>query len=212
MRLLIAVALVALLALPALAETLTASDDLNVVDDATVGGNLATSGNASIGGNISTTGSASISGQVSAATFSIPTIKQWMPFEFDESLHSGKAYPDTMVNVEKRPVFIAPVAGSIVGVITLIHGDGDAAWDSLTVDVLAGVGADTSCLSTLPKLTAAQGDRACSEDGDGRAAVTNPSTRDVAAGELVELSARCYGTVTGPPVGLKVWVIFAPDH
>ena len=200
MRIIIAAFLVTLIALPVMAETVIIPDNLNVVDGATIGGNL------NVGGSLS------VGTQISAATFSIPTIMQWMVYEFDESLNSGKAYPDTIINVEKRPFFVAPCAGSIVNVIALIHGDGDAAWDSLTVDVLAGAGASTSCLSTLPRLVASQGDRACSEDADGRAAVTDPSTRDIVLGELVELSARTYGTVTGPPVGLKVWIIFAPDH
>lgn len=200
MRTIIAALMLALFALPVPAETVTIPDDINIVDDATVGGNINASGSVSVGA------------QISATTFSIPSIKQWIVYEFDESMNSGKAYPDTIINVEKRPVFIAPVAGSVMNVIALIHGDGDAAWDSLTVDVLAGVGADTSCLSTLPKIVSAQGDKASSEDGDGRAAVTNAATRDVAAGELIELSARTYGTVTGPPLGLKVWIIFAPSH
>jgi len=200
MRALITALVVALMASPVMAETVTIPDDINVVDDATVGGNLNVDGALSAGT------------QISASTFSIPTIKQWIIYEFDESQNSGKAYPDTFINLEKRPLFTAVVDGSIVNVIALIHGDGDAAWDSLTVDVLAGVGADTSCLSVLPKIIASQGDKASSQDGDGRATTTNPATRDVSAGELIELSARTYGTVTGPPVGLKIWVIFAPDH
>jgi len=200
MRTIIAVLVVALVALPVMAETVLIPDDINVVDNAAVGGNLTVSGSLSAGT------------QISAATFSIPTILQWMVYEFDESNFSGNAYPDTFINVSKAHVFVAPCSGSIVDVITYIRGDGDAAWDSLTVDVFVGVGSDTSCLTVTPGLFVAQGDKATSKEVAARDATTDPTTRDITCGEVVELSARTYGTVTGPPTGLKVQVIFAPDH
>lgn len=200
MRTIIAALCVMLMALPVLAETVTIPDDINIVDDGQVGGNWSVDGALSAGT------------QISASTYSIPTILQWMVFPFDESANGGVAYPDTFINIVKAHCFVAPCDGSIVDVITYIRGDGDAAWDSLTVDVFVGVGADTSCLTTLPGLFVAQGDKATSKEVAARDAVTDPTTRDIETGEIVELSARTYGTVSGPPTGLKVWVIFKPDH
>ena len=196
---LIPVLMLAALCVVASGQTgLSIPGDLTVGDDATVGDDLQVGDDSNVDGT-STTNKHSSS-----------YLPQRTLIQFSESAYGGKAFPDTMCGMPKRLFYIAPCDGLLYDLYFGMEGNGSG-WDSLTVDVFAGVGCDTSMLTTLPMLTPAAGSKASSATS-GRAAVMDATMRNVDAGERVEIWAMTYGTCTDGPTGLMVFGWFQPDY
>lgn len=172
--------------------------DLAVTDDITVGDDL------SVGDD------SDVSGTSTMNKHSSSYLPQRVLVQFSESAYGGKAFPDTVCGMPKRLFCIAPCDGLLFDFYFGMEDNGSG-WDSLKVDVFAGVGCDTSMLTTLPMLTPAAGAKA-STATTGRAAVMSSTMRNVDAGERMEVWAMTYGTCTDGPTGLMVFGWFQPDY
>jgi len=130
--------------------------------------------------------------------------------DFDESVWTNKVYPDTFVGMPMRTLFYAATAGMIVDVYFAVETAGTG-WDSLLLDIRAGAAADSTVLTTMPQITPAVGDKSNTLT-EGRQAVVNGTTRNLAVGEHVRIWGLVYGSKADPPTGLKAWVVFQPDY
>ena len=172
--------------------------DLSVTDDITAGDDVQVGGNSNVDGT-------STMNKHSSSYLPQRTLI-WM----SEAEYGGKAYGDTICGMPKRLFFTAPCDGLIYDIYFTVDGIGSG-WDSLKVDVFAGVSCDTSVFTTVPMLI--PGDGAQAETGtSGRAAVMSVTMREVDAYERVELNATTYGTCTDGPTGLFVGCWFQPDY
>lgn len=171
---------------------IAAGDDITVADDLTVGDDSVVSGTSTMSHH--------------SSSFLPQRTLVWM----SEAEYGGKAYGDTICGMPKRLFFTAPCDGLIYDIYFTVDGIGSG-WDSLKVDVFAGVSCDTSVFTTVPMLI--PGDGAQAETGtSGRAAVMSVTMREVDAYERVELNATTYGTCTDGPTGLFVGCWFQPDY
>ena len=177
---------------------LTVPGDITVGDDATVGDDL------QVGDDSNVDGTSTMNKHSSSY------LPQRTLVQFSEAASTGKAFPDTIVGMAKRLYFYAPCDGLLYDLYFGMEDNGSG-WDSLLVDAFAGVGCDTSMLTTLPMLIPGDGDKS-NTSVDGRAAVMSGTMRNVDAGERVELWAKLYGSAADPPDGLTVWGWFQPDY
>lgn len=177
---------------------LSVPGDITVTDDVTIGDDLA------VGDDSSVSGTSTMNKH--SSSFLPQRILVWM----SEAEYGGKAYGDTICGMPKRLFFTAPCNGLIYDVYFTVDGIGSG-WDSLKVDVFAGVGQDTSVFTTVPMLIPADGAKATTQTS-GRAAVMSSTMRVVDAGERVEISATTHGTCTDGPTGLFVGGWFQPDY
>ena len=190
--------LVALCGVAQAQSGLSIPGDLAVTDDATIGDDL------SVGDD------SDVSGTSTMNKHSSSYLPQRTLVIFSESSYGGKAFPDTVCGMPKRLFYIAPCDGLLFDFYFGMEDNGSG-WDSLKVDVFAGVGADTSMLTTLPMLIPADGPEAETKTA-GRAAVMSTTMRNVDAGERIEVWAMTYGTCTDGPTGLMVFGWFQPDY
>jgi len=181
-----------------------AQTGLVVPGDLDIGDDLGVSDNLQVHGDTNTDGLTTMSHHSSSY------LPQRTLITFSEAAFGGKAFPDTICGMSKRIYFIAPCAGLIYDVYFGIAGIGSG-WDSLKVDVWAGVGADTSVFTTVPMLTPADGADADTKNA-GRSAVMSSTMRIVASGERVEVSAATYGSCVDGPTGLFVYAWFQPNY
>ena len=177
---------------------LTVPGDLVIGDDATVGDDL------QVGDDSNVDGTSTMNKHSSSY------LPQRTLIMFNESAYGGKAFPDTVCGMPKRLYFYAPCDGLLYDLYFGMEDNGSG-WDSLTVDVFAGVGCDTSMLDVLPMLTPAAGAKSNTETS-GRAATMDATMRNLDAGERVEVWAMTYGTCTDGPTGLMVFGWFQPDY
>ena len=197
-------ALIPVLMLVALCVVAQAQSGLSVPGDLQVGDD------ATIGDNLQTDGDSNVDGTSTMNKHSSSYLPQRVLIKFSESAYGAKAFPDTVCGMPKRLFCIAPTDG-------LLHSfyfgmeDNGSGWDSLKVDVFAGVGADTSMLDVLPMLIPADGSKANSATS-GRAAVMDATFRNVDAGERMEVWAMTYGNCADGPTGLMVFGWFQPDY
>ena len=197
-------ALIPVLMLVALCGLVFAQTGLSVPGDITVGDD------ATIGDDLQVGDDSNVDGTSTMNKHSSSYLPQRTLIGFSESAYGGKAFPDTMCGMPKRLFCIAPCDGLLYSFYFGMEDNGSG-WDSLTVDVFAGVGCDTSMLTTLPMLTPAAGSKASSATS-GRAAVMDATMRNVDAGERMEVWAMTYGTCTDGPTGLMVFGWFQPDY
>jgi len=182
------------------------ASNLVVPGDATIGDDLTVTDDVSVGDDMIATG------VVGGATEAITEVRQCILYEWSESSHFGKAYPDTFAKIGKVAWFAPPVAGTIFD-ITMFMDDAGSGWDSLTIDVLAGDSGDSSVFVAYkyPLLEPGDGDKANTEV-DGRSAELNGTISNIAAGETVFLEGETNGNKSDCPAGLKVWLWFQPDY
>ena len=173
-------------------------------------GDLAVTDDATIGDNMQVGGDSNVDGTSTMNKHSSSYLPQRTLVEFSEAASTGKAFPDTIVGMEKRLYFYAPCDGMVYDFYFGME-DAGSGWDSLKVDAFAGVGCDTSMLDTLPMLIPGDGDKS-NTTIDGRAAVMSATMRNLDKGERVELWAKLYGSSADPPDGLTVWGWFQPDY
>lgn len=182
----------------------TAQTGLVVPGDIDIGDDLDVAGHGEFNGTTNTDGVATLNHH--SSSFLPQRALIWM----SEAEYGGKAYGDTICGMPKRLFFTAPCNGLIYDVYFTVDGIGSG-WDSLKVDVFAGVGADTSVFTTVPMLIPGDGAEATTKTS-GRAAVMSSTMRQVDEGERVEISATTYGTCTDGPTGLFVGGWFQPDY
>ena len=173
-------------------------------------GDLAVTDDISVGDDLDVGDDSNVSGTSTMNKHSSSYLPQRTLVMFSESSYGGKASPDTICGMPKRLFFVAPCDGLLYDLYFGMEGHGSG-WDSLKVDVFAGVGCDTSMLDTLPMLTPAAGSKSSSAT-TGRAAVMDATMRNVDAGERIEVWAKTYGTCTDGPTGLMVFGWFQPDY
>lgn len=177
---------------------LSVPGDLGVTDDITIGDDL------TVGDD------ATMSGTTSLNHHSSSYLPQRTLIMFNEALSTGKAFPDTICGMASRLFFYAPCDGLLYDVYFGVEAIGSG-WDSLLVDVFAGVSTDTSVFTVLPQMTPAAGTEA--ETGtSGRAAQMSATMRELDAGERVEVWALIYGSCADGPTGLTVYGWFQPDY
>ena len=181
--------------------------------DANVPGDLTVDGSGTFGGNVVVDLKLSVGDTMSCLTYNCADIQQLQIIQWNESVSSGLAYPDTFRAMTPQAVYAPPFPATIE-YVTLFMDDAGADWDSLKVDVLAGADGDTSVFSAVgrePMLEAADGDRA-NTGNVGRSGTMSPTMKVLDKGEVVYLDAHVYGTKGDPPAGIIVWLHIKPDY
>jgi len=196
-------ALIPVLILVALVAVAPAQTGLVVPGNVDVGEDLEVTDDLEVGDDSNVTGTTTMNHHSSSY------LPQRVLIQFSEAASTNKAFPDTIVGMPSRLFFYAPCAGLLYNVYFGIESNGSG-WDSLLVDAFAGVGADTSVLDVLPKLTLAEGERTTTLVT--RDATMDATMRVLAAGERVEVWAKLYGSSADPPDGLTIWGWFQPNY
>ena len=182
----------------------TAQTGLVVPGDTDLGDDLSVAEHAEFNGTTNTDGVATLSHHSSSF------LPQRYVIEFDESVQTNKTYPDTFTGMAARTCFCPQTDGLVYNVSFWIESAGSG-YDSLLIDLLSGTSADSSMMTTLPKITPAVGDKSNTLT-EGRQAVMSSTMRQVDAGELIRIWGRVYGSHADPPTGLKVSITFQPDY
>ena len=196
-------ALIPVLILVALVAVAVGQTGIVVPGNADIGGDLGVTDDLEVGDDSNTAGTTTMNNHSSSY------LPQRALIKFSEAAETNKSFPDTIVGMAKRLFFYAPCDGLLYSVYFGIESNGSG-WDSLLVNTFAGVGADTSMMTALPKLTIAEGERTTTLVT--RDAVMDATMRVLDAGERVEVWAKLYGSAADPPDGLTVWGWFQPDY